>query len=286
MRLRGALYVALAATLWGLWTLFLRPAGLPGATGSALVMSVLAVAGIPAQWRQRHRSRSRAAWLWMVAFGVIDAGNMGFYFSALARGSVAAAVLSHYLAPTLVPLFAWLLLRERPSARTWPAVVAGLVGLFLLLRPGRSGVVSMAALLGGTSALFYGAMIPVAKRLIRDFTPMEIQSYHAYLSAALLFAWAPPLNAPMASLSLVLGGALLCGVLAGWMFFLGLARIRAAEASALTYLEPLTATVVGSLAFGQSLAPTAALGAALVILSGILALRAPRPSSARDLAAG
>jgi len=279
MRLRGSLMVALAATLWGLWTLFLRPAGFSGPTGSALVMTVLALAGIPAQWRQRHRRRSRAAWLWMVAFGVIDAGNMGFYFSALAHGSVAAAVLSHYLAPTLVPLFGWLLLRERPSARTVPALLAGLLGLFLLLQPGRSGVVSMAALLGGTSALFYGAMIPLAKRLFRDFSPMEIQSYHAYLSAALLFAWAPPGHIPLASLALLVGGALLCGVLAGWIFYVGLTRIPAAQASALTYLEPLTASGVGAVAFGQSLAPTAAIGAALVLLSGIVAAGAPEPTS-------
>src|SRR5271170_2346057 len=105
-RQRGSLQIVVAACLWGLWSLFVRGSGLPGLASGAIVMTTLALGGIPSQWRGRGRRRPRRAWLWMAFFGVLAAGNSGFFFLAVARGPVAVATLSHYLAPVLTPLMA------------------------------------------------------------------------------------------------------------------------------------------------------------------------------------
>ena len=55
----------------------------------------------------------RGAVIALVIVGIADAGNMLLYFLALDRGPIVVAVLSHYLAPTLVALAAPLVLAER-----------------------------------------------------------------------------------------------------------------------------------------------------------------------------
>jgi S-adenosylmethionine uptake transporter len=278
-RLRGFFLVAAAAVLWGLWVIFLRPAGLPGFTSGAILFSVLVVAGLPSMWRNRHRRRTPQAWIWMAVAGLIDAGNCGCYFTALTRGSIATAVLSHYLAPALAPLFAWLFLRERLSLRTIPATLLGLAGLAALLRPVANGPpVLSAALWGGASAVFYGALFPVGKRLMREFTPFEIQGYHSIVAALVLGLVAPSaasIDAPLRSYLIILVGAIFCAVLAGQLFYYGIALAPAGQAATLTYLEPLVATFAGALFFHEPIGFSAVIGAALVISGGLVLVLEP-----------
>ncbi len=283
-RLRGFAYVAIAAVCWGLWPLFLRPAGVPGAVSGGIAALILAVAGLPVQWRGRGRRRSLAGWVWMGVAGLLDAGNMGLYFSALGHGSIAAAVLSHYLAPVLAPALAWLVLREWISARTPLAAALGLGGLALVLLPTAGKGSATAALLGAASAVFYGALFPVGKRLTREFSAWEVQSWHSWLTAAVLFSLAPPTGLALRPLALVALGSVLCALFAGLLFYRGLALAPAGQASVLTYLEPLSATAVGALAFHEPLGPLALAGAALIVGGGLVV--ALEPQAAVGAAAG
>jgi drug/metabolite transporter (DMT)-like permease len=272
-RRRGSLQVVAAACLWGLWSLFVRGAGLPGLTSGAVVMTVLALAGIPSQWRGWGGARPRSAWIWMAIFGVLDAGNSGFFFLAVSRGPVAVATLSHYLAPTLTPLMAFLFLRERPSRRTYPAVFVGLLGLALLLRPVSAIEVGRAALwtalFGGCSAVFYATMVPLGKKLAPHFAPLEVQGYHSYVSAAVLWLFVPHVAIAWLGLSKLLAGCAVCGVLGGGLFYSGIRLIPSGLASVLTYGEPLVATAVGAIAFHEAVQPIGFLGVALVVGGGV-----------------
>ena len=267
--------VALAAALWGPWSLFLRWSQLPALTCAALFMTLLAVGGIPATWQNRKRDRPRSAWLWMLLFGVFDAGNTGFFFLAVLNGPVAVATLSHYLAPVLTPLVALMLLSERPSRRTYPAAALGLIGVGLLLWPAQgvgavpSSHIALTAAFGAASAVFYATMVPFGKKLGQYFSPFEVQGIHSWLSAALLWAVAPHEAIPLAAASKVLAGGVVCGWVGGALFYRGVKHVPAGLSSVLTYLEPLVATVIGGLVFHEQLGPLAAVGAALVLGGGI-----------------
>jgi drug/metabolite transporter (DMT)-like permease len=281
--LRGALQVALSATLWGLWSLFLRWGGLDGLTSAAILMTILALSGIPAQWRHRARRRPPSAWGFMLLFGVFDAGNTGFFFLAIAGGTVGVATLCHYLAPVLTPPIAFLLLGERLSRRTYPAAVAGLLGLALLLQPAAGAVgaagATRTALLGAASAVFYATMVPLGKKLAPLFSPLEVQSYHSYVSAAILWLVAPHVLPPAAAAGKVALGGLVCGVVAGLFFYRGIRSVASAQAAVLTYLEPLVATAVGAVAFHEQLGPWAFAGALLVVGGGAYLMIERPPAS-------
>jgi DME family drug/metabolite transporter len=263
--------VAVGATLWGCWSLFLRPAGLSGPQSALLVLAVMA---LPTPFVLRRESlRDRRATLALGVVGLADAANAALYFAAVQRGPLAVAVLTHYLAPLLIALVAPWVLRERRSARALIAAPLTLAGLALLLGTPEGGVAdSWTALLGGASALFYMANVLASKEAARSYSPLAITAAHAPLSALVLLlvfgrsALPPALDAPVL---LVAAGSVLCGILGNMLFNAGLRRIPTAAAGALTYLEPLTAAVLGQLVFGEALGPLGLLGGLVVLATGV-----------------
>jgi drug/metabolite transporter (DMT)-like permease len=60
----------------------------------------------------------------------------------------------------------------------------------------------------------------------------------------------------------------LVGACGGALFYFGLQRIPAQRAAVLTYLEPLVASLVGALAFGERLGVTGVAGALCILAAG------------------
>jgi drug/metabolite transporter (DMT)-like permease len=67
----------------------------------------------------------------------------------------------------------------------------------------------------------------------------------------------------------------LCGVTAALVFYAGLARVRASQASVLTLMEPLVAVIVGALVWHEVPGPWALVGGALVLGGAALIVTAP-----------
>lgn len=280
-RLLGTLSLAAACALWGTWALFLRPSGLGGVPSAVLVFAAMS---LPAPLVLRRAAfRDRGAVLALAGLGLADAGSAGLYFAALQRGPVAVATLTHYLAPVLVALAAPVVLGEVRSRRASAAAALAVLGLALLVWRPSAGFPAETALLGGASAIAYAAMFFTAKRASRAFSPLAVSLLHAPVSALALLAWGgadalPPLAA--GSVWPVAGGVVL-GIGGGALFYAGLRRVTSQAAGALSYLEPLVATVVGVAAFGESMDALAVAGAAVVLGSGVWV--AVEPPAARAL---
>jgi drug/metabolite transporter (DMT)-like permease len=268
-RLIGVGLVALGAVLWGGWAAVVRPSGLAPVQMTFVSMVVMA---LPLPFVLRGVTfRDRGAVVALVVLGIADAGSTGLLFTALARGPVAVAELTHYLAPILVTMAGPLLLGEPGSRRAWLAAPVSFLGLGLLIwRPG-GGDALVTALIGATSALFYATYILAARRAGRTFPARALVPLHAVLSSAvllLLFGGAviPPTGS--GTLHAVVGAAI-CGGLGSWVFFKGVNLIPAAVTGALAYLEPLTAALVAWVLFGERIDPLGMVGVALVLASGV-----------------
>jgi len=265
--------VALAAAGWGLWSLFLRGSGVPAVWQSILILSVIAAVWLLPALRG-YRERSRRAWALLALLGVADAANYVLFFAAVDRGPVQVAVLTHYLEPVVVAVLAPAVLREPLRARTVAALAAALVGLVLLVGGARADPITAA--LGAASAFFYAANVLLSKLLFEDFSPAELLAYHCGLAALLLlpFAGAPPPFASFIGRPLI--GALFVGAGGAAVFYWGLLRVPAQRAAVLTYLEPLVASMVGAVAFGERLGVLGLGGAALILGGGLLVVLDPQ----------
>lgn len=279
-RAQGIAFIALAATLWGTWPLYTHGSGASGLVIGFLTMAVMA---LPAPFVLRKRDfADRGAVVALALVGLADAGNVVLYFSALAKGPVVVAVLTHYLTPTLVALTAPLLIREPRSRRALVASPLVLVGLGLVLGPSAGGGAGTTALLGAGSAVFYAVVVLGSRRAGRAFGPLAVTSLHSVVSALALLAVyrreALPLTVDSA-LAVVLVAALVNGLLAATLFNVSLGLVGAQVVGVLTYLEPLTAALLGVGLLGEPFSALAALGVAVVLGAGGWA--AAEPPAAR-----
>jgi drug/metabolite transporter (DMT)-like permease len=276
--LRYFAMVAAGATLWGLWPIFLRQAGLSGPQNALLALLTMS---LPTPFLLRRESlKDRRATLALVIMGVADGINVALFFAAVERGPVAIAVLTHYLAPLLVALTAPWVTGERRSARALLGAPLTSLGLALLIwKPGES-FSAWTAVLGGASSIFFAIAVFGAKQAARAWSPLGVTSVHSAVSVGtllLLFGQEalPPLAVPALW---VLAGGVLCGLVGNILFNMGLRRIPTAAAGALTYLEPLTATLTSWIFFSEALGTWGLLGAALVLAVGVWVATEPRPS--------
>lgn len=277
-RVLGTALVALGATLWGGWALVVRPSGL-AAEQVTLVTMVLMALPLPFVLA-RAPFRDRGAVVALVVLGLADTGSAGLLFAALERGPVAVAVLTHYLAPILVTVAGPLFLGEPGSRRAWVAAPASLVGLALVVWQPGGGAPLVTAAIGAASAVFYTVFVFAARRAGVAFPPRLLVPAHAAVSilALLLVFGTAAVPAPGPGLVHAVVGALVCGVLGTGLFFAGVTRVPAAVTGALTYLEPLTAALLGWAVFHEHLGLRGLAGIALVLAGGVaMATEPERP---------
>jgi drug/metabolite transporter (DMT)-like permease len=158
-----------------------------------------------------------------------------------------------------------------------PLTLAGLA--MLIWKPGQDFSAST-ALLGGSSAFFFAASVFCAKTAARAWSPLAVTSVHSTVAVAtLLLLFGPSALPPLQVATLwVVTGGVFSGLLANILFNTGLRRIPTTAASALTYLEPLTASFIGWVFFHEALGSGALVGAALVLAVGLWVAAEPRRS--------
>lgn len=284
--------VAAAACGWGTWPVILRRAPMPSALQSAILLTVLSLASaIPVYVfgdRVRGVRASLGQWLLVGWLGIADSMNVVLFFEAYQRTSVAIAVLTHYLTPIFVALFAPMVLGDRLRARTLGAVGISFGGLVLLLSPWRDGLSAsdmMGAALGAGSAVFYASNVLVNKRLAPVFSASEMMFFHGFVAVPLLWSLVPAGSWAATSadaLVVVTLGALGPGALGGLTFVWGLRRIDASHASILALLEPLVAVLLSVLTLGQRISAMSLVGGVLILIGAVFVVFTGQEQRARD----
>lgn len=224
----------------------------------------------------------RPASLGFLPAGLCIAAYQLCYFSAVPLVGVAAtAVLAICSAPLLVAVLATTLLHEPLERSQLAAVGLGVPGAGLLVGGGLAGsgsgfVLGSALALG--AGLAYSLYIVSTKRALASSSPLGLAGL-TFTSAAV--ALLPVLAVdPAATAATVVGhwpllaylGALPTAA-AYWLYTRGLHRVPAGSAAVVGLLEPLTATLLGLIAFHEPLGPARAAGVLLLLAAmGLLAL--------------
>jgi DME family drug/metabolite transporter len=274
----GTLLVLGAASLWGLWPVWVRGE----APGSVVAVIAQLVGGLVALPLALARARSRpplprAAWVAVLLVGGCNAANTLLYFRGLDEGHVAPVALAHYLAPVLVALLAPRILGEVRSPRTPWALVLALGGTALLLASGhgldRPGALAAAGM-GAGSAVFYASATLIARKISDQIGGVELFAYQALVAALVTL---PVVELPALGPAWILpatGGVISCCI-AGVAFYAGLARLPAERAGVLAYWEVVAATLVGWVAFAEVPGWGALVGGLGILAAGWLVVTAP-----------
>ncbi len=178
--------------------------------------------------------------------------------------------------PLLVAALSGPVLGERVGWRRWGAIALGLVGVLVILQPGR-GLFSPAALIplaGAFGFALYGLLTRLVAR--RDSTETSFFWTGTVGAAVMTLAgigfWEPLAPADWGWM------ALLCvsGALGHWLLIRSYELAEASAVQPFAYLQLVFVTAIGITVFGEALRPEVALGAALVIGAGLFTLRRNR----------
>ncbi len=116
--------------------------------GIAFLMCFIAISGIGF-----GQLRSKRPGAQLVRVAIVMVSNVAF-FLGLAALPIADASAVAYVSPLAITLLSVVILGETVGWRRWTAVVVGLIGVIVMLRPG-AGVIQPAALLVLFSAVLY-----------------------------------------------------------------------------------------------------------------------------------
>lgn len=219
------------------------------------------------RYRPRELLPERAG-LQLVRGAMLLAGT-ALFFGGLAQLPQATVLALFFVSPLVVTLLAPLLLNERVGAWRVLAVLVGLGGVLLILRPG-SGAVSWGAAMALGAGVVHGFYMIFTRRLAGSAPPLVTLGYTAVVGAVImsvimLFVWVTPTPADFLIMMLL-------GVLAAGGHFL---LIKAFDHAPATFLAPLgyaemvTAILYGFLAYGHLPDALAWLGILVIVGAGV-----------------
>jgi drug/metabolite transporter (DMT)-like permease len=180
------------------------------------------------------------------------------------------------ICPLLIVALSGPILGERIIWQRWAAVVVGLVGVLVILRPG-VGVFSWAALLPFASALLFALYSVLTRLTTRDEPTFPAFFWPGVIGAVLMTGIGLPHLEPMTAADMVFL-AFYCGlsIFSHWLLLKCYEQIEAARVQPYAYLQIVFVTIIGLTVFGETLEPAVALGAGLIIAAGLYALSLER----------
>lgn len=219
----------------------------------------------PAILALRHRRFPPQVWGLFGLRGAVHAVAVILWFYAMARVPMADVTAIGYLNPIVVTIGGALLLGEGFAWRRGMAIIIGLIGGLIILRPGlreiEPGHISQ---LG--AALFFGIAYIIAKRLTRFASPGDIVAMMTVTVTLVLAPFAIAVWVPLTWAQLGwIGLTAVFATLGHYCMTRAFACAPVTVTQPVTFLQLIWASMAGWLLFGETVDPYVVLGGGLII---------------------
>ena len=204
--------------------------------------------------------------------GAVLIGSSICFVYALRDLPIADVTALNYSTPMMVVVLAVFVLGERLTPARIAFVLAGVIGMLLIVRPG-TDVFRGASLLALLSAAFY-ATYQIMTRRMADEDSGVLLFYPALVGAvamsfALLFSLEAIVAMPWTHVAMLVVGGMV-GTLGHLLFILAFQRGAASALTPFTYVHLVWATLIGWIAFGTFPDGYALAGMAIIAGAGLL----------------
>ena len=204
--------------------------------------------------------------------GAVLIGSSICFVYALRDLPIADVTALNYSTPMMVVVLAVFVLGERLTPARIAFVLAGVIGMLLIVRPG-TDVFRGASLLALLSAAFY-ATYQIMTRRMADEDSGVLLFYPALVGAvamsfALLFSLDAIVAMPWTHVAMLVVGGMV-GTLGHLLFILAFQRGAASALTPFTYVHLVWATLIGWIAFGTFPDGYALAGMAIIAGAGLL----------------
>ncbi len=207
------------------------------------------------------------------------------FFSSIFVMPLAEATAIGFTSPMITAVLSAIFLHERTNMAKWTATLIAFVGVLLIMRPN-------VAELGWVALLPLGAAMSMALLMIGNRavagagSPILMQFLVASLAVPFIFTAAvlghfsgvQALHIGIPDWTIVARCAVVAvtASFAHWLIFMATTRASAADIAPMTYVQLLTALVLGIFIFGDWPDMTSLAGSAIIIVSGLLLWRKSR----------
>ncbi len=255
----------------------------PPMSALALRFLVSGILGVGIAWALGQSARlSRSQWRAVVIFGICqNALYLGLNFVAMKTVEASLAAIIASTMPLIVALAGWLVFREKIRPLAMAGLLAGVVGVTIIMSARFSGGVDM------MGVLYCGigvVSLAVATLMVRNASSggnvLMIVGLQMLVGSAVLFIPAALLETHTFTPSWQLGVAfayttLVPGLTATWIWFMLVGRIGAVRAATFHFLNPFFGVVIAWALLGETLGMSDILGVT-IIAAGILAVQLAR----------
>ena len=201
------------------------------------------------------------------------------YFTAISETSLSVAVVLLYTGPAFVVIMSRLFFRELLTPQKITALFLTIIGVILVadLFSGTNKITLFGAVVGVSSGFGYALYTIFSKVALKKYSPLTI-IFYTFLMASLFMI---PVSGIAGSetverlqnlniLIVIICLGLFPTVMAYLLYTEGLKKIEAGKASITAMLEPVSATLIGVMLYGEILSAIQITGILIVLLSVML----------------
>jgi len=276
---------------FGFFGVLVRWVGLPGKEQYIVFWRVLIglslMVALALATRKAGQLRLKGSYLLIVLNGVFFAAQSYSSTRAIYLLPLSDAIFIIYLAPVLVAAFAPLVLKEKIERMTLPALGVALAGLALISfsRDSGSAPLSLAGVgLAVLSAFCYTGTVLTLKMLRERLPSLTI---YIYASLVLLLLLLPTVGFRVPDITAKGWAALgALGVMSGFLsiaYVYIVKKVKAQHIGIISYIDPVSATFLAFVFFGETPQWQDYLGAALIIAAGVMVLSRWSPFAERQV---
>jgi len=271
------------AGLWGCMGLFVRGMNAMGLSTMQIMFfrTTLAVIlfGVVLFFFDRKSLQIELRHLWyFFGSGVLSFFVFGYaYFKTITLTSMSIAATLLYTSPIFVMLMSILFFRERVTPAKLLSIVAAFVGCWLVAGKTDGTQLTAEGLLTGLLSGFCYALYSIFGQVALKKYSSNTVTFYTFLFAAFACLFAVDFKGigqiagTSPSLWLyAIGIAVVVTLMPYWLYTTGLADTGASKAAVISTVEPVVATLLGLLVFGEEISIRSFLGIACVILAIVL----------------
>ena len=229
---------------------------------------------------------TKPQWRATIGFGILqNAIYLGLFFVAMQTIEASLAAIIASTMPLMVALAAWAFMGDRLSPTGILGLIAGIVGVALIMGSRISDGVD----LWGVAICFIGVLaLTIATLTVRGASTggnllmvvgLQMLIGCAVCAVIMLLIETPQITFSVPLVIAFLYTCIVPGLMATWIWFQLVGRIGATRAATFHFLNPFFGVAIAAVLLGEALGPRDLVGVA-IIAAGILAVQISRQRSA------
>lgn len=276
--MKATLQIIISMIIWGSVGIFVRFINLPSLE-IAFMRAAIAAAFLISIWlvgkNRTKKKYDKRNVLLLILSGAAMGINWVLLFQAYKYTTITNATLSYYFAPVFIILLSPIILKEKFTKSKLLAVIGAMVGLFFILGSQSNPAIGQynhvkGMLFGISAAILYASVVLLNKYIKNlsgfDMTLIQITTAAIVLLPMVIKGGNLHFDGIQTIVLLAIVGIVHTGI-AYLLYFSAIKQVPAQSAAILSYIDPVSSIIFGTLILSEPIGIMQLLGGGLILVS-------------------